>query len=370
MIPFDLHYLFPTAIYLTPLALLFLIGFWGLFRYVRALMTKTDFAMINPRSNVSYWIKASCFSLAWILFVAAFMQPVGNAHYPEGAAAKPKTNQPIQLRRKAHEVIFLVDTSASMAIKDARQGKSRLEYAKDITDEIVSRLTGESAALYAFTSMPIELSPLTMDGLYIRFMLAEMSINEGGLAGTNIVETLTSIRKKFFEKTTNRLKTLILLTDGGDTNIESLPADEKSKAIDRLTAIFADAKEQHLRVFTIGMGSSQGGVVPDVLNAGKPVQSRLEETLLRQIADKGRGRFYTSNTYAPMGIAEDLLKLMSQDPQYYDEGQELAEGSLLQSMVSSSGIIYDPYFQIPLGLGLLLLSLTFFLPDSWERNFT
>ncbi|MBA2727808.1 MAG: VWA domain-containing protein, partial [Parachlamydiaceae bacterium] len=296
MIPFDLHYLFPSAIYLAPLILLFIFAFWRLFNYLQRRIAETDFAMIILRSNLLFILNAILFSIAWLLIVAAFMQPVGNGHYPEGAAAKPKLNQPLQLRLKAHDVIILLDASASMAIKDARQGKSRLEYAKSIADEIVSNLTGEAVSLYAFTAMPIELSPPTMDDLYVRFMLVEIGINEGGLAGTDIVETLSSIRKKYFSKPSTKLKTVIMLTDGGDTNIDALPLEGRSKAIEALTSLLSDAKEQHLRVFTIGVGSLQGGIVPDIVYAGKPVQSKLEESLLRQIANKGRGSYYASNS--------------------------------------------------------------------------
>ncbi len=158
-----------------------------------------------------------------------------------------------------------------------------------------------------------------------------------------------------------------MLTDGGDTNIDALPLEGRSKAIEALTSLLSDAKEQHLRVFTIGVGSLQGGIVPDVVYAGKQVQSKLEEALLRQIADKGRGSYYASNSYTPITLSEDLIKKMKQDSQYYDEGQEMAAGSLLQSLVSSSGIVYDLYYQIPLGIALLLLSFVFFWPESRQK---
>lgn len=369
MIPFDLQYLWPEAIYLAAFSLILLFAFWRFSDYIAAMLSEAEFSIIVPRSKSLFWIKACLFCIAWNCGVAALMQPIGNAHYPEGAMPiKTGSNTPLQLRRKAHDVILLIDASASMGIKDARQGKSRLEYAKVIGDEVIANLTGETSALYAFTAMPVELSPPTMDSLFVRLMIAGIGINEGGLAGTNIIETMTTIKKKYFSHLSSKLKSIILLSDGGDTYIESLAADQKTKAISTLLNLFNDAKEQHLRIFTIGLGTIQGGVVPDILYKGQPVESKLEEALLRQIAEKGRGVYYAANAYTPLTLSAELIKKIKQDPQYYDENQEMAEGSLLQSMIRGSGIVHDLYYQIPLGIALLLLSLVYFMPDSRQKQ--
>ena len=47
-----------------------------------------------------------------------------------------------------------------MSVKDTRTGISRLDEAKEIVDETVSRLKGENASLWAFTAEPTRLSSL------------------------------------------------------------------------------------------------------------------------------------------------------------------------------------------------------------------
>jgi Ca-activated chloride channel family protein len=210
MIPFDLHSLWPSVIYLTPLALIFIFFFWKLYLHRIQKLENTQFARIDKRSPWIFWTKAIFFSIAWIAATIALMQPVGNGHYPEQALPQAnigKMNIPLEVKRKAHDVIFLIDASASMEVKDTREGKSRLDSAKEISDEIIRLLDGDNIALYAFTSKTTEVSPLTLDALYVRFMLSELGVNEGGFAGTDLTDALGTIHRKFLSKPTKRLKT-------------------------------------------------------------------------------------------------------------------------------------------------------------------
>jgi len=203
VIPHDLHYQFPMAGYLFPLALVIFVLYWRLFEYRKT--TLSGFAsekvlqdILIPRSRYNFWAKTVAFFLVWIFAAWALMQPTGNGHYPletaMEAAAKPKGKaKEAVVKRKAHDVIFLVDASASMSVQDTRTGVSRLNYAKEIVDQIVSGLRGESTALYAFTSDTSKLSPRTMDYLFVRLILRQMRINEGDIAGTNLVEALSDM---------------------------------------------------------------------------------------------------------------------------------------------------------------------------------
>src|SRR5690606_21686855 len=127
---------------------------------------------------------------------------------------EPQTNKKVQASafRKAHDVIFLVDASASMSVADMRGGLSRFNYAKEIVDAAISKLQGESVALSAFTSGVTVLSPLTMDYFFVRIMLKQMQINEGDIAGTNLVEAIAVTREQYFPFITPSLKSLIILT--------------------------------------------------------------------------------------------------------------------------------------------------------------
>ncbi len=373
MIPYDFNYQFPQGAYLVVLSFLALFFLWKLFNYRKKIQFPSE--LVHPSSSIIFTIKAIFSGVVIALCAIALMQPVGNGHYPKGKLPTKFQNlgsQPIELKRKAHDIIFLIDASASMAIQDTRLQKSRLEYAKAISDEIISTLKGETVSLYAFTSKVTELSPLTLDYIYVRISLKQIEINEGDIPGTDIKEALTDIRQRYFaqglDQESNRLRTVILLSDGGDTAIDALPAAEQQKGIAKVAGLVEDAAQYHLRVYTIGMGSAEGGVVPDVSYEGKSVNSKLESGLLESIAKNGRGSYFDSNFYTPGELAKAISDNMAQDPPYYEKNPREIQDSLLQSLLGSTKLIYDRYYQVPIGLALIALAFVVFFPGLLKKN--
>jgi Ca-activated chloride channel family protein len=373
VIPQDLTYNFPSAGFGFFLIFIFFWLFWLLFNYRKDTLNSFADPMILDkiafrRDSGIYWSKVLAFALIWIFAVGALMQPKGNGHYPEeamhlgGKGAEQPQGLPVEVRRKAHEVIFLIDASASMGVPDSRTGASRLDFAKDIADQIASRLQGETGALYAFTSEIAPLSPSTNDYLFLRLMIRQVHINEGEIPGTDLINALASMRKKYFQTPDAKNKTLILLSDGGDTYIESLQGKDKEQALDGLLDILENAESMNLRVYTIGLGSLEGENVPDLVYQGKPVHSALDEEILQRIAHKGRGEYYPSREYTSIELADRLVASMRQDNQFLDAK------ALIQSMAAGKKhLAYDLYFQIPLGLALLFLAYYILRPEAPEK---
>lgn len=362
MLPLDWHYAFPQALYLSLVLLLFLLLYSRLYyfrRHKSALFIPT---LIMPPAKSLYWLRVCLLSAGWILAIFALMQPLANGHYLEGHLPASQQTEKPRPKRKAHAVIVLIDASASMGVLDSRLGNSRLDYAKEIADQILATLTGESAALYAFTSEVDELSPLTPDSFFVRVMLTQLEINQGGAAGTNLFEALSAIRIRYFSKPWPTLKTLIIISDGADTAIEGMPKQERQKAVDALASLVGDAENMNLRVFTIGMGTEQGGTVPNVQYKGKSVTGRLFSYPLQRLAQVGRGSYYIANNSSALNLAEEIHQLMLQDPPYYEPEEGFVAGSLLQAILGESSIVYACYFYYPLGLAIILLMLAWVLP--------
>lgn len=209
MIPQDLTYDFPQAAFALFIGFLLLWLFWILFNYRKEILTTfADPSVLTkimmPRSTKTYWMKAFAAIGTWLLCVLALMQPKGNAHYAEESLNLPEQSkqnnipeeQLVKIRKRAHEVIFLIDASASMSVPDSRS-RTRLDFAKEIADQIVTLFNGETGSLYAFTSQTIPLSPSTSDYLFLRLMMRQIQINEEGTVGTNIIEALSEMQKVF-----------------------------------------------------------------------------------------------------------------------------------------------------------------------------
>lgn len=372
MIPQDLTYDLPQAAFALFAVFFILWLFWILFNYRKVVLSQfADPAILEkimvPRSSKQYWLKALALMGGWLLCVLALMQPKGNAHYPEENLTLPQKipqENLAKVRRRAHEVIFLIDVSSSMAVTDSRTGSSRLDFAKDIADQIASKLKGETGSLYAFTSEVAPLSPSTTDYLFLRLMIRQMRLNEGDIPGTNIREALVEMRKKYFSSPTPKLKTLVLLSDGGDTHVESLQGEPREQALNEILDLIQDAESLHLRVYTIGLGSVEGGEVPNLKYEGKSVHSAIDEEILKKIARRGRGIYYPAREYTAIALANELTLAMRQDNPF------LEAQTVIQSLTSTKkdNRVFDLYYQFPLGLAILLIAYVLIWPAAQTKE--
>ena len=357
----DLYYNFSEAAYLFFFILIFLILFWQLYQH--RLSVLSHFAapeklpeLLIPQSRTNYWSKVACLCLAWICLCLALMQPKGNARYPQSPQAKEQSFN--TLRMQPHEVIFLLDTSASMTVPDGRLDQSRLENAKEIADQVISRLQGQSGSLYAFTSAVSKLSPPSMDYLYMRLMLRNMVINEGGANGTDIKAALQYIHDNYLKVSTPLIKTLILISDGEDNRLEELKGDDRTKYISEAADLLGDPAKEKLHVYTIGVGTKKGGDIPTLTYEGKNVISHLNEDLLKALSAKGEGRYYSGKDYAAVDIAANLSSQIA-------EADVFAPANFMAGINPSENLIYDLYYQFPLGLAIILLSFYVFWPETY-----
>lgn len=377
-----IQYAFPEGGLLLIALLIFLALYISYFSYRNRVIKLFNLVALKnrlalPRSRTLEKGRVLLIGAAWSLAVVAWMQPrtpiatslpqkdQGKQALSEKPDGEDKsTGTKAKRKRKAHDVYFLIDTSASMSVKDTRQGLSRLDDAKDIIEECIRNLTGQSAALYAFTSQVSTISPPTMDYLFLRLMLKQVGINEGDVAGTDLVETLEFIRQRFVLHDAKKLKTLIILTDGGDTRLEALQSSQREQEITAIISRLGDPQELNFRVFTIGIGTPQGEVIPDITFDGQAVKSSLDEELLKALAEKGRGKYYYSNNFSALAIANDIRKNISQDDPYVEEEVEREPTALEKTMEQQNGQgqFYELYFQLFLGLAILCLAAAIFMP--------
>lgn len=363
-----IHYGWPEAALLLFVGLILLAAFIRLYQYRQnKLSALADFNILNlvqePRRTIPFWIKSLLFCTAWMFAVLALMGPKGNGRYPTSPLEQlNKPSKPQTVRQLAQDVVFLIDTSASMGVVDTRTGKSRLDDAKEIVEEIVSSLRGQNAALFAFTSATMQLVPLTTDYLFTRLMLRQVSINEGETAGTDLLQALTTIKSNFFSVVTKKQTALILLTDGGDTHLEGLQGSEREAYIQKILNAVHHADAKQLQVYIVGIGSTQGKVIPNVSFQGHPVVSALNEELLRQISRNTGGEFYLSNEMTALQTANAIIDKLKANRQFEDK---IVNSPRIES--GQDELVYDLYFQIPLGIAVIALALALLLPETRRK---
>lgn len=242
-----------------------------------------------------------------------------------------------EVKRRGVEVMFAVDVSKSMLTPDVKP--DRLTRAKLAIEDFVGHLDGDGVGLVAFAGNAFLQCPITLDYNAFNESLDALDTNTIPLGGTDITsaihETQTALQNR-----PGSDKIMVLLTDGEDL---------EGSAVDAAKA----AAQAGLKIYTIGVGSSSGDLIPLPAESGggfvkdysgQFVKSHLDETMLKSIAEA------TGGAYAPLGAQGQGL-----DSIYQSYIAPLTKHDL----ASRQQKIYIERYQWPLAasLALLLMSL-------------
>lgn len=297
--------------------------------------------ILHPRLRAVHNTKVVCSLLIWFFLVAALMDPFGNSRYANTFAEN-------EGETGFGEVIFLVDTSASMGVKDGYDGQSRLQSAKLIMENMLQEFHGETVALYAFTSQLTLLVPPTLDYIFTRISIHDLTLNEGGVGGTLFAPVLSALQTQVFSRPTARQVTLVLFSDGGDTSS------------DETTILQALAPSDHLHLLAVGIGGVSPQVIPNVTDQGKEVTSALQAPLLQELAHKWDGKYFQASEWSAWSLSFALIEQIKQEGSLENVGRK----KHAETLASGGAVIFDRYFQIPLALALLFYFIVLFLPES------
>ncbi|HTD86277.1 MAG TPA: VWA domain-containing protein [Candidatus Binatia bacterium] len=246
-----------------------------------------------------------------------------------------------EARQRGLDVIVAVDTSRSMLAADVTP--NRLTRAKLAALDLKRLARTDRVGLIAFAGSAFLQCPLSFDDEAFRQNINALDVNIIPQGGSALAEAIETARAAFERKNDN-YKVLVLFTDGEDNAGEALDAAKK-------------ASGEGLRIFTVGVGTGNGELLrindakgrTDYIrdDQGNVVKSRLNEKLLRQIAEATHG-FYMllagANTM-------DLL---------YERGlAPLPKAELGGRHIKK----YHERYQWFLGLAIVLLLTEMFLPE-------
>ncbi len=184
------------------------------------------------------------------------------------------------------DLMIALDTSRSMLAEDVRP--NRLERAKLAVLDLVDGMRGDRVGLIAFAGDAFLQCPLTLDYDAFRATLDAVDTDTITRGGTDLSIAIEEASAALSDN--RNFKLLVLLTDGEDLEASGIVAARA-------------AAENGLRIFTVGIGSGEGELIPirdaqGNLNylrdaSGNLVRSSLDETTLQEIASVSGG-FYAS----------------------------------------------------------------------------
>lgn len=224
-------------------------------------------ALMPSYSGAKGWLRVIIFCMAFFFFV------VGLARPQMGAKLEERTI-------KGAEVMIALDVSNSMLAED--YSPNRLERAKLAISRLVDRLRDDRIGLIVFAGRSFVQLPITTDYVSAKMFLNSISTESVPVQGTAIGDALmTSIRS--FSAQSEKSRVIIIITDG--ENHEDDPIEAAKNAAD-----------MGIRVYTIGVGSTEGQPIPvdgELLKDkdGNIVVTKLNEDVLREIASVGNGAY-------------------------------------------------------------------------------
>ncbi|GAA4355100.1 VWA domain-containing protein [Hymenobacter saemangeumensis] len=269
--------------------------------------------------------------LAWLRFLPDLVLGLSLCFGIVALARPQRTDERIEQSGQGIDIVLAVDVSGSMEIQDLKP--NRLEAAKRVAAEFLANRSGDRLGLVAFAGDAYSLAPLTTDYELLRENIAGLRLGMIANDGTAIGMALGVATNRLRESTA-RSRVCILLSDGENTAGSLAPL---------LAAQLAHAFG--IRLYTIGLG--QDGFVPydqDAQGRTRYVQTRLDESTMRQLAAAAGGQFFRATDN---GALQEVFKQINR----------LEKSEIKQLRYRNTKDFYRPYLWISVALWLLWLGL-------------
>ena len=221
------------------------------------------------------WSRFVRWALLWILAVIAMAGPRWDF-------------TDIQAFSPGSDLIVLLDISRSMNVADVPP--SRLARARQEIQDLVQLNRQLRIGLIAFATIAHVVSPITEDSQSILNALPALSTELGNLQGSRLNVALDRAEQLLGGQPTEGGRSILLISDG-DFDEPNLPERVKRLA------------ENGIQLHVLGIGSTGGGPVParigqsDLMRdrSGQIINSRLNESLLQELAKLGHGLYVNAD---------------------------------------------------------------------------
>jgi Ca-activated chloride channel homolog len=233
------------------------------------------------------------------------------------------------------DTIIALDVSQSMAVRDV--GTDRLHESQRAIEVLGEQLVGSRVGLTLFAGTSVLRYPLTADTKILGPALDTSGHGFRLSPGSSLRTALQGAAAQFptTAAANQRAKAIIIVSDGEDPTPDLPPLD-----------IYL---ARNIHVFTLGIGTPEGGPVP-VYDAkgqfqqmlvdlnGSQVTSRLDEARLSRLAADGGGQYFRYDTEAAAQSLADAVRAI-------DTSATASEG----------GVSPEDRYQVFLGIAVALL---------------
>ncbi|KXO00706.1 BatB protein [Aequorivita aquimaris] len=222
------------------------------------------------------------------------------------ALVNPKIGTKLEtVKREGVDIVFALDVSKSMLAEDI--APNRLEKSKQLITQIINGLAGDRIGIIGYAGSAFPQVPITSDFSSAKLFLSGMNTDMVSSQGTAITQAI-ELAQTFYDDEDQTNRVLFIISDGEDHE-------------GNVSAIAEEAAEKGIRIFTIGVGTLEGGPIPIKENGvlqyykrdqnNEQVITRLSEETLKEIAKTANGEYIDgSNTKVVVDQVKAILNGM------------------------------------------------------------
>src|ERR1044071_4627693 len=188
----------------------------------------------------------------------------------------------VEVKQEGIAIVIAIDISSSMLAEDFAPS-NRLAVAQHQAASFIRGPSADRIGLGAFAGEALTQVPVTLDYPVVEQAVMDLkigSLEDGTAIGSGLATAVNRLRRA-----PDKSKVVLLLTDG----------ENNKGLIDPRTAA-ATAAAYGIRVYTIGVGTIGEAPIPTGRGLGgfryELLPVRIDEPLLREIADKTGGRYF------------------------------------------------------------------------------
>jgi len=225
------------------------------------------------------------------------------------------------------DIVLAIDVSGSMRAEDFKP-KNRLAVAKEVVADFIIGRTSDRIGMVVFAADSFTQCPLTLDYNVLLGLLDSVEIGMIDERRTAIGMAVATAANRLRESDAES-RVVILLTDGRSNAGE----------IDPITAAQA-ASALGIKIYTIGAGTPEGGLVPvdDPIRGRRylRVENDIDEETLQKIASLTGGRYFRATSEGMLATIYERIGELEKtkiEVKHFTTYEELAPRLMLMALV-------------------------------------
>jgi len=195
------------------------------------------------------------------------------------ALARPREpDEQTAITIEGRDIVLALDVSGSMQLFDDPQDpRNRWEVAKEEARRFIAQRTYDPIGLVYFASFAVSRCPITMDRSLLDSIVKDTHLGDINPNGTMLAQAV-ALGVQRMRHAVGTSKVIILLTDGS-------PSEEDMS----INTALSLAQKAGVKVYTIGVGSDEGGYYVHPLAGVHRVPHAVNFSLLKHIAQETGG---------------------------------------------------------------------------------